>query len=279
MKRRFLYILLAITWLLPSCDQAKLSVAREQYLRGEYHAASETYRKLYRKTPREERARRGIIAFEMAENYRKLNQSSRAVAAYSNAIRYNYPDTLLYLHYARMLHREGNYKDAAEAYRHFLTFRPDDPLALSGLQGVERAREWIENPTRYGVERMELFNSRRGEFSPMLSRDGERLYFSSSREEVLGEEKSPITGMKYNDLFLSVKNVDGEWQRAERINSDVNTEYDEGTPSFSPDGEWMYYTFSEADPNKPTTAKIYLSRWVNGRWSNGRPLEIVQDDQ
>lgn len=278
LKLRILYMLLAVIWLLLSCDQAKLSVAREQYLRGEYYAASETYRKLYRNVSREERAQRGIIAFEMAENYRKLNQSSRAVAAYNNAIRYGYPDTIMYFHYARMLHREGNYEGAAEAYRRFLTFRPEDRLALTGLQGVELAVEWSENPTRYVVGRMELFNSNRGEFSPMLSADGDRLYFTSSREEVLGEEKSAITGMKYNDLFRSVKNVHGEWQRPERISSGVNTGYDEGTPSFSPDGEWMYYTFSDINPNRGTTAKIYLSRWVNGRWSEGRPLEIVKDD-
>jgi len=278
LKLRILYMLLAVIWLLLSCDQAKLSVAREQYLRGEYYAASETYRKLYRNVSREERAQRGIIAFEMAENYRKLNQSSRALAAYSNAIRYGYPDTIMYFHYARMLHREGNYAGAAEAYRRFLTFRPEDRLALTGLQGVELAVEWSENPTRYVVGRMELFNSNRGEFSPMLSADGGRLYFTSSREEVLGEEKSAITGMKYNDLFRSVKNVHGEWQRPERISSGVNTGYDEGTPSFSPDGEWMYYTFSDINPNRGTTAKIYLSRWVNGRWSEGRPLEIVKDD-
>lgn len=277
MKIRILYLLLAV-WGLFSCDQVKLSDAREQYLRGEYYTAGETYRKLYRNASREERVQRGIIAFEMAENYRKLNQSARAVTAYSNAIRYGYPDTTMYLHYARMLHREGSYEAAAEAYRQFLTFRPGYPLAHSGLRGVEQAMEWSKNPTRYIVERMELFNSSRGEFSPMLSYEGDRLYFASSREEVSGEEKSPITGMKYNDLFHSVKNVHGEWQRPERINSGVNTEYDEGTPSFSSDGEWMYYTFSYVDPNRPTTPKIYISRWVNGRWSEGKPLEVMKDD-
>ena len=278
MKFHIPYALLAAAWLLLSCDQAKLSDARGQYLRGEYHAASETYRKLYRNAPREERIQRGIIAFEMAENYRKLNQSARAVTAYNNAIRYGYPDTIMYLHYARMLHREGNHETSAEAYRRFLTFRPDDPLAHNGLRGVELAIEWSENPTRYIVQRMELFNSNRGEFSPMLSPEGDRLYFTSSREEALGEEKSPVSGMKYNDLFRSVKNVHGEWQRPEWIGSGINTDYDEGTPSFSPDGEWMYYTFSYVDPNRPTTAKIYLSRWINGRWSEGKPLEIMEDD-
>lgn len=278
MKLQVLYILWVIVWLLISCDQAKLSIAREQYLRGEYYAAGETYRKLYRKAPREERAQRAIIAFEMAENYRKLNQSSRAVSAYQNAIRYEYPDTLMYLYYARMLHREGDYEGAEDAYRQFLSFLPNHPEALNGLLGVKLAKDWSDNPTRYVVERMNLFNSNRGEFSPMLLPQRDQLYFTSSREEAVGDVKSPITGMKYNDLFRSNKNVHGEWLRPERLNSEINTEGDEGTPSFSADGEWMYYTFGAADPNGPTSTQIYISQWVNGRWAEGRPLSVVQND-
>lgn len=265
-------------WLLVSCDQVKLSDARGHYLRGEYYAASEAYRKLYRNLRPEEQIQRAIVAFEMAENYRRLNQSTRTVTAYSNAIRYGYPDTVVYLHYARMLHREGKYEAAAEVYSRFLAFRPDDPLALGGIRGTELAVKWSENPTRYRVQRMELFNSSRGEFSPTLSPQGDVLYFTSSREDALGEEKSPVTGMKYNDFFSSVKNVHGEWQTPERITSAVNTEHDEGTPSVSADGEWMFYTFCDTDPNRPAIPKIYLSAWANGKWNEGRCLEIVKDD-
>lgn len=273
-----LYVMVVIACLLLSCSQVNLSDARDQYLRGEYYAASETYRKLYRKTSRGKRAQRAIIAFEMGENYRKLNQSARAVVAYGNAIRYGYPDSTMYLHHARMLHREGDYARAAEAYRLFLTFSPNDPIALNGLQGALLAELWREKPSAYVVERMDLFNSNRGEFSPVISPKGFELYFSSSRDEALGEETSPVTGMKYNDLYRAVKNVHGEWQRPKRIDSEVNTEFDEGTPSFSHDGEWMYYTYAGSDSEKPTTTEIYLSRNVNGRWGAGRPLSIVKND-
>ena len=39
----------------------------------------------------------------------------------------------------------------------------------------------------------------------------------------------------------------------------MNTEYDEGTPSFSPDGNTMYYTYCAQDPEGPRTAEIYIS--------------------
>ena len=74
---RYIFVLL-IGLLLFSCNEAKLSQARRQYLSGDYFAAAETYRKIYAKTPREQRAMRGVVAYEMAENYRKLNMSARA---------------------------------------------------------------------------------------------------------------------------------------------------------------------------------------------------------
>ena len=65
---------LATAALLVSCSGAKLSVANEQYARGEFYDAAQTYRKVYSKTnPRKERKLRGEIAFKMAECYRRIN--------------------------------------------------------------------------------------------------------------------------------------------------------------------------------------------------------------
>ncbi len=270
--------LILLVPLLFSCRQASLSDARAQYLRGEYYAASRTYQNLYRDTPREQQALRGVISYEMAENYRRLNQSARALTAYGNAIRFGYPDTVMVLRYAQMLHREGNYTKAADAYRDFLRLRPGHPLALNGLHGTELALLWHDTPSRYVVRRMELFHTGRSEFSPMLAQDDELLYFTSSGKEATGESASPVTGMKYNDLFLSSKNSRGEWQKPKRIESEINTESDEGTPSLSPDGDRMYYTYSAMDPARPTTTRIYCSRRINAAWRAGQPLHVAGGD-
>lgn len=63
-----------------------------------------------------------------------------------------------------------------------------------------------KNPSRYTVQRMELFNSRRGEFCPMFyGQDNDLLYFTSSREAAIGDKKSAITGFKNNDFLWSKK--------------------------------------------------------------------------
>lgn len=249
-----------------------------QYLRGEYFAASETYRKVYRNIKQDQCPLRGVVAYEMAETYRRLNYTQRAITSYANAVRYEYPDTLMFLRYAQMLHKDGKYELAQSMYERFLDFYPEDYLALTGMEGVRLAPVWIENPTRHKVRRMDLFNSNRGEFSPMLSQDGATLYFTSSREDAKGDTVSVITGMKNNDIFMSTKNDKGEWQKPVAISSEINTKLDEGTPSISPDGNYVYYTFSPTSDSKPTTTKIYYSLRGTGTLSAGQELVISARD-
>ena len=57
---------LATAALLVSCSGAKLSVANEQYARGEFYDAAQTYRKVYSKTnPRKERKLREKLPSKM----------------------------------------------------------------------------------------------------------------------------------------------------------------------------------------------------------------------
>lgn len=271
----FIFIVL----LMISCKQAKLSDARDQYIRGDYYLASQTYRKLYTQSRDKDNTIKGIISFEMAEVYRKLNRNSLALNAYKNAIRYVYPDSLIYLRYAQTLHKEGNYDEAIEFYSKFLNQSPDNQLAKNGLEGASLSLKWQdENSKGIKILYAELFNSNRGEFSPIYAQNDNIIYFNSSRNNAMGESDSPITGVKYNDIFIAEKNAVGEWQKPKRLNSEINTEFDEGTPSITPNGRYMFYTYSYQSDSEPTVTKIYASRSVNGIWSIGREVELAKND-
>ena len=270
----FIFSLLLIV----SCKQANLTDAREKYIRGDYYSASEVYRKLYTESRNKDNSIRGVIAFEMAEVYRNLNRSSNALSAYNNAIRFEYPDSLIYLRYAQMLHKEGEYNQAIEAYNNFLSLSPDNQLAKNGLKGASLSLLWQkENTNGFNITYAELFNSNRGEFSPTLAQNDNVLYFNSSKNDALGDN-SPVTGVKYNDMFFAEKNVLGEWQRPKRLLSDINTEFDESTPSITQNGRHMFYTYSYSDANQPTVTKIYVSRRINGVWSKGNELILAPND-
>lgn len=262
-----------------SCKQAKLNDARDQYIRGDYYSASQTYKKLYTQSRNKDNALKGIIAFEMAEVYRKLNRSSHAVNAYKNAIRYEYPDSLIYLRYAQMLHKQGEYNQAIEAYTEFLNLSLDNQIAKNGLEGASLSLLWQEENTKgINIAYSELFNSNRGEFSPVLAQNDNVIYFNSSRNDAIGDTNSPITGVKYNDIYIAEKNAIGEWQKPKRLSSEINTEFDEGTATITSNGKYMFYTYSSPSASNPTVTKIYVSRRINGTWSIGRELKLAEND-
>ena len=280
MNRYLLYILVAaLAVAVTGCGGAKLATADEQMARGEYYDASKTYRKIYNKlTKKEERPLRGEVAFKMAECYTRLNMSARASAAYQNAIRYGYPDSIAQLHLAQALHAEGKYPAAIKAYEEFLMRAPQSEIARSGLSGAREAQRLRQQPTRYVVREAKLFNSRRADFAPMFLPGGnDVLYFTTTNEKVTGNKRSEITGMKKSDIWMARKNERGEWQRPEPVEGELNTELDEGIVSFSPDGSTMYLSKARREPNANTGVEIYTSQRSDAKWSAPVKFEITAD--
>ncbi|MDR3340967.1 MAG: OmpA family protein [Candidatus Symbiothrix sp.] len=261
-----------------SCKTAKLSDALEKEERGEYYEAAQIYRKVYAKTSSKKTYLRGNIAFRMAECYRETGNTQRALSAYTNAIRYHYTDSSALFHSARMMHKLGKYTDAIKQYDVFLAIVPDHTLTLNGITGCDSALVWKNNPTVYIVKKMDKFNSRDGEFSPILSGENhDQLLFSSSRKEALGDSKNAITGLKNNDFFLVKQDEKGQWLKPEVIESGINTEYDEGAGSLSKDGSTLYYTYCSEEEESPRTADIYKSSRSGAQWSAGEKQPIFKD--
>lgn len=279
--RRLIYIICVVVacGAISSCGGPKLATANEQYTRGEYNDAAKTYRKIYNKlTKPEERPLRGEVAWKMGLCHRELNQSARAAAAFQNALRYKYPDSLALLYMAQALHSEGKYPQAIKAYEDYLAFDPGSKIAKVGLDGATMANATRGQRTRYIVRQHKLFNSRRSDYAPMYAPgDADNLYFTTTNENVNGSKKSEITGMKKGDIWMARKNERGEWLRPEAVEGELNTEFDEGIISFSPDGSMMYLTKARREPNAPTSVEIYTSTRADASWSAAQKLDITAD--
>jgi len=266
--------------MLPSCKGGKLSDADAAMQRGEYFDASKIYRKVYnRLTKREDRPLRGEVAFKLATCYRRLNQPARAAAAYQNAIRYQYQDSMAFYYLGRELQADGKYAPALQAYTTYLEWQPESQLAKEGVKGCRMAIAAKEKgKTRYIVKNAKLFNSRRSDFAPMyLGKDFDQLYFTTTNEKVMGNNRSEITGMKKSDIWRSKKNEKGEWERPEAVEGELNTEFDEGIVSFTPDGQTMYLTRANRSEASNTSVEIYTSKRSDATWSAPQKYEITAD--
>ena len=251
------------------------------YAVGEYFDAATQYKKAYSQTPASERTLRGQRALKMAECYRRINYTQKAIAAYNNAIRYKQTDSLTYLHLAQQLMKDGSYKAAEKNFQTALdsmTTANALALAKTGLKSAQQAPQWKKDGSAYTVKRENFFNSRRADYSPMLAgEENNQLFFTSTRNQAKGDELSGITGTKNADIFYSQKDDKGKWQRPEVIDTELNSNDDEGACCFSPDGRTMYLTQCKSDPSYPRYATIATSQRSDAAWGKSSELKITRD--
>lgn len=274
-----LIIICAMVLITASCGADHFMKKGEKYLAlGEYYDAAAEFKTAYNKTSPKDKDKRGERALKLAGCYDRINSTQKAIAAYRNAIRYNKADINTHLAFARILMKNGSYKEAAKEFQMVLDSLPDNELAKSGLLSAQTAQEEKNAGSRYIVKKMDVFNSRRADYSPMLFGDEyDQLYFTSTRNEAEGDELSGITGTKAGDIFVSQKDDKGKWGKPEAIVSGLNTEFDEGACCFTPDQSQMYLTQCTTDPNYPRYATIVTSNRSDAAWSKASPLEITRD--
>ena len=268
--------------LLTGCgaDQA-LKKAEKYYAIGEYYDAAAQYRKAYSATPSKEKEKRGQLSAKMAECYRRINNTNKAITAYKNVIRYKQADSLTHLRLAQQLMKTGNYKEAGKQFQTAIDSLPNEEimwLAKNGLEAAKMAPEWKKEGSKYTVKRMDLFNSRRDDYSPALTgEESNQLFFTSTRNQAQGDEYSGITGSKPADIFWAQKDEKGKWGKPQTIDSELNSAFDEGACCFSPDGKTMYLTQCKTDPQYPRYATIAVSSRSDAAWSKPKELNISKD--
>lgn len=274
----FLLAICAILIVSCSNDNIAFNKGEQHYALGEYYQASIYYKKAYSRTSPKDKPKRALRAFKMGECYRHINYGQKALAAYQNAVRYKIQDSISLFHLARLQLKAGQYKQAEENFRLYLAKDPSNELAQSGLQSCELAPQWKASPNLYKVKKEQLFNSRRADYSPMLLGDeSDMLFITSTRNQSKGDEISGITGAKYADIFVARKDENKKWKQVEEFDSEINTDYDEGACSFSPDGKTMYFTRCSSDPDYPRYAEIWESSRSDASWSSPKKCEISKD--
>ena len=265
--------------LLMACGSEKGIKVGDQYAAiMEYNEAAKEYKKAYRKIPAKERAKRAEVAWKMGECYRKSNSPVFAVGAYQNAVRYGYPDSLALFHLAGAQLEKGDYKAAQKNFESFLTIAPEHRMAQVGLQSAKQSAEWKKNPGRYIVKKAKELNGQRSDYCPAyVGEDTTMIITTSTRKDATGEDISGITGQECADLFITKRDEKGKWQKTERIDGDVNGEYEDGACAFTPDGKIMYFTRCASDEDYPRYAAIYKSTRSDATWGKAEEVVISND--
>ena len=268
-----------ITLVATSCGaDAYIKKGEKNLALGEYFDAANNFKQAYTRTPAKDKAARGHISTKLALCYDKMNASQKAVGAYQNVLRFGLADANTHLLLGRQLLKTGAYKAAETQFKIALDSLPGNKLANEGLISAQQAAQAKSEGSHYIVKRMDAFNSHRADYSPMyFGDDHNKLYFSSTRNEAKGDALSGITGAKPADIFVSERDDKGKWSKPEPVQGGLNTEYDEGACTFSPDQRTMYFTQCTTDPNYPRYAQVMTSARSDAAWAKATKLDISKD--
>ncbi len=243
--------------------------------------ALENYQKLYEETDEE------YLLPLMAEMNYQLRDVAAGIRGYTQAFRRTEPtDTTSNIHryyFGRLLKMDEQYDEARTYLETFRNFNQDTVLEYLARMELEGIRLYRDAPEETGEVELKLLdrqiNTVWSEYSPVLSPDGNTLYYATVKATAAVE----LTDANDEDSFLrilsSTRNEEGEWERPEALGREVNRPgVHSANPSVSADGRRLYYNRLAMNSNKVAEAKIYLSDIDDNGWKSGNPVSGINSD-
>jgi peptidoglycan-associated lipoprotein len=253
----------------------KVERAIKTYEAGEYKEALDLLKEAY--DFESDKDKKNDILFKLGDCCRRLNDPSKAEMWFKKVIDKNYQDPVAYIYYADALKMNGKYPEALDVYKKYKELVPDDSRGTNGIESCELAKKWMDSPSGYEVENMKDLNTKAMDFCPAYSNtDYSEIYFTSSREGTTGKTINKITGQPYTDIFFSKEDRKGKWNTPQIV-PEINSEFDDGCPSFTPDYNTMYYCLCKNSKKKQYGCQIIVSNRSGEAWGKGKVIPIAGD--
>ncbi len=279
MKRLLLFIILLSIVVYPDvlAQKRKADRAYAAFAAGEYYDAIDQFKDAYSKTKKADKNTRTELVFMIAECYRLVNDPKNAETWYKLAVKSSFsrPDAQFWL--AESIKKNGKHQQAIDEFKKYKQIAPSDARADQAIRSCELALEWIRNPEAYKVEDLRDINSRESDFSPAYGRDDFGLiFFTSSRDDAAGTKTHGATGQSYTDIFESRIDKKSKWSTPVPVQT-INSEFEDGTPSFSSDYKEIYFTRCEAGKREKKGCVIMYSKKAGDTWSEPKNIGILPD--
>lgn len=205
----------------------------------------------------------------LGDIYYDHKETSKAVEQYKKALKINPKfNSTLYLQIGIVEFEDAHYSEAKGFLTEYLRFpglaSKNKSFAEFTLKSAVFAEEAIKHPVPYNpINLGDGVNTFHFEYFPATTVDDKTLLFTRNlRNEKSGE-------MQQEDFYISYF-TNGAWGLAQPI-VDINTPENEGAPSLSADGQYLFYSGCER-PSGYGSCDIYLSKKTGDKW--GKPKNI-----
>lgn len=276
--KRSLFVLVILIFVFPCVLEAQKQKAEKAYSAfssGNYYDAIDLFKDAYSKA--RDKQLKADMVYMVAECYRLTNDPKDAELWYKKAVKGSYPKPDAQYWLAESIKKNGRYQQAIEEFKRYRQLAPGDPKTEQQIRACELALEWISSPEAYKVEDAKDLNSHDSDFSPAFARDDYGLvWFTSSRDDAQGNKSHGATGQSFTDIFETRLDKKGKWSTPVPVEL-LNSEFEDGTPSFSSDFTEVYFTRCEAGKREKKGCSIMHSSKTGTQWSEPEKLEILPD--
>ncbi len=244
--------------------------ASDQYNMKEYDKALISLGKAIKTDP--EFIEAYILSGDILSDQQKIPE---AVSSYRSAlaIRPDYSPNLYYI-LANLQYTYGYYAAAKSDFEKYLYFErtPKNKRdnSLRGITACEFALDALKNPVPFNpVSLGDSINTEEDEFVNAITADDQVLYFT--RKLLKRYDAQNDKAYYEEDFFYSVRNQDSVWRSALNLGPPINTMWNEGALTISPDGRYLFFAGCQR-PGGYGSCDLYWSKRAGDQWSEPENL-------
>jgi Tol biopolymer transport system component len=243
----------------------KLDLANEQISYGNYHLALPILRELWDidSTSREVSWMTGLCLFN-------IRRETPEALPYFQKASIRFPEAYYYL--GRLYHNESLFDKAMEAYSEYKNTAPDPnfnhPDVDQLMEKSYTAKIFMRSPLAVNLTLLNNnINTGYPDYAPLLTPDGNTMYFTSRRKGSTGDLTDPNNDF-FEDIYFTIKE-NGTWSIPQNIGSPLNTNSHDAAVALSKDGNTLYIYRTS---NDMLSGDIYYSELKSNMWTE--PVKI-----
>ncbi len=212
------------------------------------------------------------LNFKIAESYRLTNRWLETIPYYETALNAGLLDQNAKFNYAYALKANEEYTKAKIEFQNYLDLKPDDKIlterALRELNNLQLIEDIKSKTSELEFSNFSALNTEGIEFSGFVQ-DGHFVYSASKKDKVYANGL-PFLGIYKAKVSPDLKTIGTPELFSKNI---FDSERNEGTPTFTPDGKTMVFARGNSGKRKDASPDVdlYLSRFVTGEgWTEPR---------
>jgi WD40-like Beta Propeller Repeat/Tetratricopeptide repeat len=190
-------------------------------------------------------------------------QKDKAPAYLEKAVRGGHTEAHYELALAR--HRQQRFDEAADLLIRYkqLNYRVvKDAEVDRRISMAVTAKELVKSPVDVTIRNLgAMVNSPAHDYCPLITANGNTMYFTSRREGTMGNLKDP-TGQYLEDIYMA-RRIEEVWTNAVNVGGPINTNTHDATVGLNPDGTSMIVYHTSADL---VGGDLFESRLHAGKW-------------